>query len=291
MRKSLVWMGVLCGLLVFEAFSQGGAQTDTPTPDYALTATRIIEIATATAKVIDSPTPIAGLEQTLTVAHVTRTAIALTRDPSLAISPTPNAIQLTATRVLMELRQTQAAYSTPAPGTIRAIELTVTEVIRRATTGALGDIPPATSDLCRLSGGNFNQEALSNAMEAALEEVGLEVWDTTVITFALAMPIFCNSPYYPLQTSVWIGVKVSDVTDFGALSDQTAAILSVLKDFPPTEDFGPEQTRLIIAYFVGENTRERQLIDTGYANALAAYEEGLRGEALLEALGGLLPIL
>lgn len=64
-----------------------------------------------------------------------------------------------------------------------------------------------------------------------------------------------------------------------------ADVLAVLSQHPEDARFGPRKAQLIIS-FTGEGIARVGRIDTGYTNALRAYDEGLRGAALVEALGG-----
>jgi len=96
----------------------------------------------------------------------------------------------------------------------------------------------------------------------------------------------CNTPFSPIRTEVYIDLPVKDLLDDDALAELTAIILSLLSHLPVTQEFGFESARLRITFIQG---LERRMIDTGYTNALTAYNEGLSGEVLVEAVGRLLP--
>lgn len=295
MRKPLVWIGVLCMLLIFMACTQSSAQTSTPTPNYDLTtASHIIQMGTQTRMALPyTPVPPTDQIQTAAAIHSTRTAIAITRNPSLAISLTPNALELTAEQLLIAITQTHAAYTPPGPGTLNPGELRATEFIRRATMTAaavatnpgliLTPSPTRTPGPCQPFLVNSYQSGLSHQVQDALYNVNIQPESVSVVKVG----IDCDSEFQPLHTQFHIMFGAKDLFDDNALADLTAATLSVLTRFPPTDDYGPEPARLVIAFRQGY---ERRIIDTGYVNALTAFGEGLRDEALLEALGGLLPL-
>src|SRR5258708_9721874 len=49
-----------------------------------------------------------------------------------------------------------------------------------------------------------------------------------------------------------------------------------------------QSLRLLIEFYVYQDDCKYRKIDTGFTNAQLAYKEGLRGEKLIEALGGIM---
>jgi hypothetical protein len=271
MRNGLALIGFLAVMVLLVTFAQSAAQTNTPTPDYSLTATFIIGAATKMGAAAGTSTTIFATQasQTAQAVQATRTSIALTRDPSLSISATPNGIQVTASQIVVEMIQTERAAT--------LLEINTPDPLWLTTNPA---------DMCQPSLENQYQAELMGKIRTGLAEAGVERASVNIITEGVGQLSLCGTPFYPLRTSFDIQLMVNNLSNNRDLADLTAAILSTLNHFPPIEEYGVEAARLRIVF---SEIFEHKIIDTGYANALAAYEEGLRGNALLEALGGLLP--
>ncbi|MCI0348924.1 MAG: hypothetical protein L0Z53_05810 [Acidobacteriales bacterium] len=255
----------------------------------SLTAAYWIREATQVSTLIGTPMQGHEAAQTATFFAPTRTAIALTRNPSLAVYPTPNAIQLTATRIVAGLAPTHitatAGYARGARATEIMRAFYATEFIFVMATPPPFETPPT----CQQEMSNHYDMELANRIQAALIEVGLRDSRVTVRVGGINQLGECETPFLPLRTNYVIGLELTNANAFTLdrrLADLTAQILSILIQYPPKAGYGPEPTRLLMVFRLSFRDR---IIDTAYANALAAYNEGLRGEALLEALGGVLP--
>jgi hypothetical protein len=264
------------------------------TPDpIALTATHIVAEATKTQLGVATSEPNRA-EVTLTAFHATRTAIAITREPELAISPTPSLLELTATQLRVELHDRVATAQSRSP---TEIAQTATRVTLRATENALftptfqtGPLPTSTPTICGFAVGGYYQSVLSDQIQQALEATNLPLRYVSVLSVSLFKGGERRTEYYSvLETYFAIDIDVINLTDDQELIAATEKILNVLEDFPSSQEYGPHSPRLEIVFW--SRTALQRMIDTGYNNALAAYAEGLRGEALIEALGGISPLL
>ncbi len=162
--------------------------------------------------------------------------------------------------------------------------MTATQIIVEATQSAGFALTPAQTLDCPLSLGTLSQPELTDQLTAAFVQAEIKNRFVFVATFGVYGVDDCSTEFYPLRTFIDMEIPVDDLLNEEKLADLTADVLRVLYAFPQTEDFGPEPARLRITF---RDDMEHRIIDTSYANALAAYEEGLRGAALLEALGGL----
>jgi hypothetical protein len=273
------------------------AQTTIGTPsDIELTLTKIINDVTQTSIAIGTPIPPEIQTATMQAAQATRTAIAITREPFLLTPQTPNVIELTATRLIANYEQTRAAYVTPKPlkpGELDPIYFTATFVVQRATltsaalatNPALVSTPFPTTCVMQLNDYNRDPEELSRQIQAALgaqADASNSFILVNIVTSGVTN--FCGE-FYPLETLYDVTLGVDDILDRPELIHLTEKILALLQNFPPQTSDG-KVIRLQI-WFRG-NLYLYKYIDTGYANALAAYAEGLRGDELIEALGGIL---
>jgi hypothetical protein len=287
MRRAGLAIVVVCMLLGAVILSYSASPFLPQTSDPAdITVTYIVAFSTQVNIILGTPIPPFMIDSTVTSLAPTRTAVALTRNPLLAISPTPNPIQLTVSHMMNS--------------GMDSLNETATHIVARATATQatlLGTIvptfpaaPPMMPSPCHLSRGNTYQDDLSAQVQTAISNAGIQNTFVTIITEGVLQPAGCGTPFSPLTTYFSILIETDQIKILAerlTLADFTAAILDVLTEFPLQESYGPESTRLIITFELG--VYHRRVINTGYANALAAYEEGLRGEALLEALGGILP--
>jgi hypothetical protein len=204
------------------------------------------------------------LDETMAAVAPTRTAIALTRDPSLAVLPTELPVRLTAFQIsaaTVTALQPQFTPTTPTPWLCQ----------------------PWLEEVLHVN--------LTERVRHTMAESGIHIPSIFAETSGVGQSPLCGTPFSPASTRVQIEVEVKMLNDFSdnlALADITAAILSALPSTLPEDEFGPERTSLQITFSA---ITARCVIRTDYAIALAAYNEGLRGEALLEALGGILPLL
>jgi hypothetical protein len=214
-----------------------------------------------------------------TAAVPSRTAIALTRDPLLIISLTPNEIQLTLTDYA-GIVPAQTATHVAAQSTATASAILGTPLPTFT--------PPDPCEIWMYSQNLAHRRTLSTRIQTALVEAGFQTPIVNIVSEGVTHP-GCGNPFIPLQTTINIDLTLYDLNAanedkiFGEL---TAEMLSIFGNIADASEYGLESARLSIVIHFWDIA---WYIDTDYANALAAYNEGLRGEALLEALGGILP--
>lgn len=225
--------------------------TESMFPGIFLTVTNMVEIATIGAEISYND----GIEQTATVivAGATRTAIALVRDPSLAQRATPAPVQLTMTAIPL-LIEGSGIF---------------------------------TSDGCWIASVIGQHDDLTAALEADLNAEGITTLYVSVQQAGVRRE---DCTIDPSQTFFDIVVDVSrleeDVT-LNTVYDQVAKVLTVLSAYPVSEVYGPLPARLLIDFDGAPLPDVVGRIDTGYENALRAFnDEELRNAALIKALGG-----
>lgn len=220
--------------------------------NFPLTATELIHRATLTA----APGQAAVAAATAQVADfkATRTAIAITRDPSMLLRLTPAPVDLTVTAIVM-----MAMGGTPAP------------------TPNQGE--------CWVAVANQKRSDLGFDVEADLEAIGIALIYGGAYGSGVQSKD-CSMDYYHTAFDLVVEMPAIDgQTPLEATYDTIADVLAVLSKYPEDASFGMHRASLIID-FTGEGIAGVGRIDTGYSNALRAYAEGLRGAALVEALGG-----
>jgi hypothetical protein len=248
-----------------------------------------------------------------------RTAIALTRQPELSTPATLHPLELTATalvtpipptlrpdedpwaatasKVVAEITQTEASIAT-AIAINPALALTATALAPRKVVICAAYIPYQvwSSDV------NNPHEELESQVSDALSSSGIEgfIYIEPVVQFygfAITGYRACSSVEV-IETSILIAYH-SDLDDIDALTGHVEKILAILSEQFPQLAKLALRTRLTIDFrqFHYENPgnpASRSVttwlsIDTDYQNALDAYDEGLRGEKLVEAVGGWIP--
>lgn len=230
-----------------------------------------------------------AVQQTDTSA--TRTAIAITREPILGTPATPSNIDLTATVAYQELEDKVATLlhqpndilvitesAIVAQTTQQIIDLTHTPIYSATPTPTVTALPCVLL-FFKTGNGPANREILSELKD--FEHQGpIMVYD-----LELAMPLNCTAETHFLHTSVEISLQVSDTSD-NALIPIIEDLLAHLQNSQLTGD--GRSLRLIVQFQVLENYCQLRRIDTGFTTAKLAYREGLRGEKLIEAIGGLI---
>lgn len=234
-------------------------------------------------------TPDSPEQANLLAVENTRTAIALTRDPSLATPRTPVPIQLTATAIEADLSGTSTALAQPKAHddlmqTATAVIARATETMAALTQNPLLALTPSPTyvpqDCTQPALMNLSRTDLANRIQDALSAVDMSDAFFNVVTVGVSTGGQCQD-FTPLQTTFVIHVPVNDLsTEF--LATRTTTILSVLDRVPSQVDFGIEPARLLVRF---DNQGTLFVIDTGYENARKAYQEHLTGTNLLEALG------
>jgi hypothetical protein len=287
MRRAGLAIGVMCVLLgaVILTYSASPVLPQAPLTPQQLTVTYNAAFATHASTVLGTPVHPFLMSNTVTALAPNRTAIALTRDPLLAMSPTPNPVHLTLTRLVVE--------------SYEGLDTTATHIVAMATgtqAAQLGTVaptftagPPMLPSPCHAWTGSTYEADLSSQIQTALTDAGIQNTFVTINASGVFQPAGCGTPFSPLGVQFSILVETDQIkilADHRAFADFITAILEVLTTFPLQEVYSTVPARLIITF---ELTVYRRTIHTDYTNALAAYEEGLRGEALLEALGGILP--
>jgi hypothetical protein len=259
------------------------------------------------------------LYDTATAIVPSRTSIALTRQPNLATPATLHPLELTATalvtpipptlrpgedswaatasKVVAEITQTEASIAT-AIAINPALALTATELAPRKLVICAAYMPYQvwSSDV------NNPHEELESQVSDALSSSRIEgfIYIEPVIQsygFAITGYRACSSVEV-IETSILIAYQ-SDLDDIDALTGHVDRILAILSEQFPQMAKLALRTRLTIDFrqFHYErpgNPPSRSVttwlsIDTDYQNALNAYNEGLQGDALIEALGGWIP--
>lgn len=288
-------LAVFCiALSLFVMSAAQASQTVVSTPsDMELTITSIMSAATQVQSL--ELTLAAPATETRQALQATRTAIAVTREPYLLTPQTPTDIELTATFILAE--RTQMFIVTPGNGTPAPIYLTATAIIDQSTAVAFQktqtafaitqnpvlaqtSFPTLTPRNCRLGVGSFFPEDVSQDFQKILNQSGIQFADAGVMVIGVHGG--CEAGYDPLQTVVVIHLSVSDLSD-EFLTGLMERILASLQNFAISETY--KNIRLQVAFIDFYRLR---FIDTGYANAISAYAEGLRGDELITAIGYIL---
>ncbi|MEO8611287.1 MAG: hypothetical protein ABI690_25545 [Chloroflexota bacterium] len=261
-----------------------------PTPnEYDLTRTQIFVHASETGVAIGTSIPPEIKMATMQAAQATRTAIAITREPDLLTPQTPDEIELTATRIVSNYEVTMTSFLTATITEIPGIYDTATAIVDRATqtTAALTENPslalttyptniPASCDLSLIN--DYQYDLSDKVAQTALIDGYVNIVTSGVDNQ-------CGE-FYPLETTFQFDFPISDLSNYESLVSRIERILEVLsQNFLPKAAYG-KVIRLKINF--GGDYSQYKYVDTGYANALAAYAEGLRGDALIEALGGIL---
>jgi hypothetical protein len=225
----------------------------------------------------------------------TRTAIAITREPILGTPATPSSIDLTATVAFQayETRQRliQNAQDMPLEASASAIVLLATQTMQVLTGTPLPTLTPLSSTPtelpCQLTFYKSTNEIAATEINASIRiPSSTLIGHYEVNNLELAMPEMCSQETHLLGTNVEIRVKVDSLENDDLLIATLEELLSAMQDSQLTGD--GKSLRLIIEFYVYEDSCKYRIIDTGFTNARLAYKEGLRGEKLIEALGGVM---
>ncbi|MBA3867736.1 MAG: hypothetical protein H0X30_01130 [Anaerolineae bacterium] len=225
----------------------------------------------------------------------TRTAIAITREPILGTPATPSSIDLTATVAFQEYetrqRLIQDAKDMPLEASASAIVFLVRQTNIALTGTPLPTLTPLSSTPTELP---CQLTFYKNTNEIAATEINtsIRVPSSTLIghyevnNLELAMPQMCSPETHFLGTNVEIRVKINSLENDNLVIATLEELLLSLQDLHLTGD--GQSLRLLIEFYVYEDSCKYRIIDTGFTNARLAYQEGLRGEKLIEALGGIM---
>ncbi len=233
-----------------------------------------------------------AVQQTGTSA--TRTAIAVTREPILGTPATPSGIELTSTveyknytdRLATMFHQPEDAIN----ATSTAIVAFATQIVVELTNPPkLSPTPfPTETDVpCKLYFYKDTDVDLTSQVRNELTGTTLQ-GDLTVYNLTLSKPYNCLSETHHLRTDVEISLRIHDPKDDNSIIVAIQELLSYLEHSSLEGD--ARSLRLIVVFSsidAFDDCKFRQ-IDTGYTNARLAYKEGLRGQKLIEALGGIL---
>jgi len=221
----------------------------------------------------------------------TRTAIAITREPILGTPATPSSIELTAAVAYQKYEARLATlYHQPneileitasaivAWATQQTIDLTVTPI--KSSTPS----PTATELPCILYFDKIPNAHITNEVARSLRGItgqgSLDVYDLELI-----MPANCRPETHFLSINIEIRLRVTDTSD-KSLIPIIEDLLAYLQNSQLTGD--GRSLRLIMEFNVLEKFCQLRRIDTSFINAQLAYKKGLRGQKLIEALGGLI---
>ena len=280
---SILILGLLSTLI-------GVACTQQP----ASTPTSFVITVTGLSELNANLTRLSEPRATIEAYETTRTAIALIRQPQLAQTATPNDLQLTASQISSQDDLTASSQpDTPdMMQTATAIVQQVTETSFALTQSpdlALTTQPSLTSTPCMLSLETLYDSDTYLEIRAAFEEAGTEIPSILIENRVIASGGENCEYSEPLSTKLSFAIEVRDLEDEEALTERVEQVLEILTTSPSLAAYAPEITRLSIA-FVSATDMQRRFIETGYDNAMQAYvTEGLRGEALIEALGMFAP--
>lgn len=175
-------------------------------------------------------------------------------------SPTPNDADLTATQIVGDATQTALAVrENPA--------LLITPSPTFASMAA-ADCEPGVSNTFdgRMSGLIQDDIDAADLKDTAISVIEVEETD-------------CQTTRIQ-QVQYIVTVEVSNIDNTPALADILTRLLAVLVDYPPRN-----QPALLSLRF--EQGEQQRILEVDYNTALAEYNTGQRGEALLSALGGL----
>ncbi|MEM6527243.1 MAG: hypothetical protein AAF653_03055 [Chloroflexota bacterium] len=233
--------------------------------DFELTATSLIlnatleALALAPAERTQISEQITQTAEVVPTLHNTRTAVALTRNPSITLTPAPFDLAETQVALYESMTMTLQATSTPNPK------------------GSCG------------STGHTYEYDMGTELNNLLEENNIE--SAAGVRSAIVLAEDCTK--FIASTNVQITIRVDNA--YSEHQQLTENILLMLDEYELPAEIDNKPVRLIIIFeeFSLPTIQQRWLyairVDTDYYNALNAYEEGLRGEVLIEALGGLLP--
>ncbi|MFN8371917.1 MAG: hypothetical protein U0694_03450 [Anaerolineae bacterium] len=221
-----------------------------------------------------------------------RTAIAIfTQNPTLALSSTPffaeiiynETIRLiTATpgywnserlaafqRMTVTSEALMTTSPTPAPPLVLTSYLTTTPTLNYHCEPAIG-----LHDL-----GDFVEH-----MVYTLYEVNLETSVYAATRDIHGIDQACIIPPQPVVTVIVVSIDVETISYLPRLSEMTAHVLQAILDNQVYLDYvSTRQARVTINF---RTPNETIYITADYFVALQAYNDGLRGDALVEALGG-----
>jgi hypothetical protein len=145
--------------------------------------------------------------------------------------------------------------------------------------------PSSGQEPCAWNWNTYPLPGLTDEIQKALETDGFDGVKVQVVEFGEDCIDFgTNTVRYfaTKQTDFKITVPVDDLQDREALVERLTRVLDVLMAFPPDDTPGPMSGQISIFLVVnGDQVILRFDHDAG----IAARQEGLEGEALLEALG------
>ncbi len=234
------------------------------------------------------------LDAQQTDTSATRTAIAITREPMLGTPATPSSIELTST---IEYQNYTDRVATSWHHPDSELNATGTAIVALATQMAVEltdppllsptPFPTETNVPCKLYFYKNIDNDLSRQVSNELTGTNLQ-GSLSVYKLELETPYNCSSEKHLLRTDIEISLRVHNPEDDHSIITAIEELLSYLEH---SKLLGDAHTLRLIVEFSHidaiDYCKFRQ-IDTGYTNARLAYKEGLRGEKLIEALGGIL---
>lgn len=182
----------------------------------------------------------------------------------------PDAFQLTATKVVADATRFATMGITPTPG---SFALTLT-----AISGSLTAIVPTLDAIC--------PERTVNYWEinyfVSIDEP--HTWISEINRQRESPPV-CPDYAWPFEHYIYIWTDSSTPTTTYIIILEEA--IGTLSEYPPEDDNAGDNVQFII-----QMPMNGKIFNGGhftYEEAIAAYESGLRGEDLLDALGIILP--
>ncbi len=237
MRRPIILLVAIILLLIvgIGIFQFQNNNFGSPPPTLATDSTLQIAIATfdteinnryLTAEAETSPIPKEVREATDPYLIATRTAVALTLNPSLATPSTATSLEMTITPLLESYHLTRAAP-------------TQTSRIGNATLAVLLEIEPA---LC------YTLLPLTTDVNSELNKLGVKDILTIAGNYSVGKNGYCKTDLRPFEVRMSMGMSVSDMSD-DYLTSLIEKILNVLPEIPNHQLYKLESTRLMITFY------------------------------------------
>lgn len=220
-----------------------------------------------------------------------RTAIAIfTQNPTLALSSTPYYAEIIYNEIVRQ-------YETPGYDSTYRAEgfafMTETAVALMTTTPT--PIPPIvlTSYLtasptgfwwCRPVAGNLSLSAFSNNAMRLLNLKGISAFVNAVTVDVAGIDQACTIPTQPVHTVINVFMEVDTIADTIQLGELVTDILQAVSESQEFADDISPRSAILTIYL--DAPSERIYVRADYFVALQSYNDGLRGDELVEALGG-----
>jgi hypothetical protein len=212
-----------------------------------------------------------------------RTAIArFTENPTLALSSTPFYAEIIFNEIVRRGSAELAYFQTDVAN--MALTASPTQLPTLNVTG----YPTVTpSFFCYPVGANWT---LSEPSEEYSTLLGEQIPDVNVFIFSVGiegLDAACTIPFQPIWSRISVSVRGVDLSDNENVAELITTIVAFLAgNWDNLENVSRINTTLGISFPQPETESTQPYIWIDILVALQAYNDGLRGEALVEALGG-----